>query len=116
MAEKETVEKWIDFFTILIKKVGFSGFIVITFLGIFLFIFSNKQQERFIDTYILFRNTGNNPLYCSLFILFLIVIIVILAVFYNKDMKLKKEENNRIGKEKSELMEICLKQKLSTSD
>jgi len=102
--------------TSVFKEVGLVGFIFVTVTTIFLIWGTNKQKEEFIDRFVLLKHTGDDPIPCVMVVAFLLMILVLATIYYNKMLGLRKEENNRLGKEKSRLQEILLEKTLHSSD
>ncbi len=100
----------------IMKEVGLIGFIVLVIASVFLIWGTTVQKREFIDTFILLKNTNQNQFPCVIVILTLFLLLVIGSIYSNKMLKLRREENNRIGKEKSVLQEKLLGKSLNSSD
>lgn len=100
----------------IMKEVGLPGFIVLVCVSIFLLWGTTEQKREFIDIYILQKHLNQNPFPCVIVIISLLLLLVMGSIYSNKILKLRKEENNRIGMEKSELQEFLLSKKLKSSD
>ena len=100
----------------IMKEVGLVGFIVLVVTFTFLVWGTVEQKREFIDKFILLKNIDENPYPYVIIIIFLLLIIVVGGIYANKLLKARKEENNRIGQEKSRLQEILLKKDLHSSN
>lgn len=100
----------------IMKEVGLIGFIVLVIASVFLIWGTVDQKREFIDTFILLKNSNQNSFPCVIVILTLFLLLVIGSIYSNKMLKLRREENNRIGKEKSDLQENLLDKNLNSSD
>ena len=101
---------------ILFKEVGLPGFLVIILTSIFWLYSSKEQKERFIDRFILLERSNTVIEPCVIVIVTLVALLIISSVYSKKMLGLRKAENNRIGKEKSELQALLLKTPLFSSD
>lgn len=106
---KETAE----YCAIVLKKVGFLGFILIFATAIFLIWGSANQKREFIDLYILQKNDG---LHCVITITYLIFALGIISGFSKFMLSGQKKENNRIGKEKTYWQSKQLDRELYSTD
>lgn len=109
----KVTDLWLSLLTSLFKELGLPGFITVIVTFVFLFWGSAEQKREFIDTFILLKN--QNPFPCVIIIVSLIAVLLISTFFYRKMLKLRKEENNRIGEEKSKLQSELLNKKLRSS-
>ncbi len=100
----------------IMKEVGLVGFVVLVIASVFLIWGTAVQKREFIDTYILLKNSNQNQFPCVIIILTLFLLLVIGSIYSNKMLKLRRQENNRIGKEKSDLQEKLLGKSLNSSD
>lgn len=101
---------------IIIKEVGFPGFLAATLVFIFLAWGTDEQKREFIDLYILQKHMHQNLSVCVITISSLVLLIIMGGVYFGRLTRLRKEENNRIGKEKSELQQLLTKKALESSD
>ena len=83
------------------------------FAAVFLIFATEAQKHFFIDKYILLKGEVT---YCLVVVLFLLVVIILGGSYLLKDLNARKDENNRIGKEKSDLQELLLKKELRSSE
>ncbi|MEM9679473.1 MAG: hypothetical protein AAF901_04045 [Bacteroidota bacterium] len=100
----------------ILKEVGTPGFITIVLTSVFLIWGTLVQKREFIDRFILLKNTNQNPYPCVIVVVGLLALLLLSSIYSAKMLKLRKEENNRIGKEKSELQQILLEKKLKSSE
>ena len=107
-------QPFLKFLTTLFKEVGLLGFVVIFLTFLFLVWGTSEQKRLFIDSYILLRS--EEITHCVVVTLTLLAILVISSIYNYKIGKLRKEENNRIGQEKSALQKALLRDDLNTSD
>lgn len=103
----------IKLLTTIVKEIGLTGLLVVTVIAIFLFYGTEKQKQLFIDKFILLKGDVS---YCVIVILFLMAIIILGGTYQTKNLKARKAENNRIGREKSELQEQFLNKELRSSE
>lgn len=106
--EQEPNFDLIKYLASIFKSIGLTGFIVVMLTFIFLVFSTAAQKTAFIDTWILLENVGSNPFPSIMIIVSLCVVLLMTTVYCNKMAKVRKEENNRIGREKSELQELLL--------
>ena len=98
------------------KEVGLVGFMFVVTTSIFVIWGTREQKQEFIDTFVLLKNSADNPV-PSVFIVVLLLLILVLSTVYNQKMlRYRKEEIKRLGEEKSRLQEILLQRTLSTSN
>ena len=109
-------QKLVKFLAGIMKEVGLPGFIILVLTSCLILWSTPDQQEEFVDSWILLKSTQENPRPCVIWCVGLVAIIVIGKIYYSKMVKIQKEENNRIGREKSELHEKMLGMKLESSD
>jgi len=100
----------------IVKEIGLTGFIVVVIVAIFLIWGTADQKREFIDRFILLKHVNQNPFSCVLVVVGLLFLLLIGSIYSSRMFKLRKEENNRIGKEKSELQELLLKKELNSSE
>ena len=117
MAGKDNSEStgWIKHMAGIVKEVGLLGFITLFVAFIFLFFSTLEQKQEFVDRFILLKDGDKNPFPCAMIVLCLFVIILIGGMYNSRMLKLRKEENNRIGKEKSDLQKRLLEKDLNSS-
>lgn len=106
----------IRFLAALMKEVGLPGFIVVMVFFVFLVWGSADQKSVFIDRFVLLKNLDQNPFPCVIIIITLLLIMLVTSIYWAKMLNLRKEENNRIGQEKSALQEKLLKRELESSN
>ena len=99
----------------LLKEVGIPGFVVLSLVLIFIRYATEEQKRQFIDQYFLLKNIGDNPYPFFLLVIILFVVAVGQNIYYRKRLDLAERENERIGKEKSELQTILLDRQLRSS-
>ncbi len=105
----------IGFWAALIKELGIPAFCVLFFVVCFLWFATEKQKQEFIDKFFLLKDVQNNPYPFSIIVLVLLIVILLQYIFYNKIIKFNKEENRRLGEEKTLLQEKLLDKRLHTS-
>lgn len=109
-----TEEKgWLKYLSGIIKEIGIPGFAVVFMAFALIFWATSKQKEEFIDTFILFKN--DNPYPCVIVVSFMGILMILGTIYYQKMLNLRKQENNRIGLEKSKWQEMALNRKLNSS-
>jgi hypothetical protein len=98
----------------LIKEVGISG-TVLTFLMFFMvFVAKPEQKTEFIDKWLLLKGEDHFP--CAIVIVSTLALCAITVVYYKRMLDLAKEENKRVGQEKSDLQQGKItKSRLSSS-
>jgi hypothetical protein len=105
----------ISFWASLIKELGIPAFGVLFFVICFLWFATEKQKQEFIDKFFLLKDVQNNPFPFSVIVLVLLIVILLQYIYYNKILKLNKEENLRLGEEKTDLQEKLLEKRLHSS-
>ena len=98
-----------------LKEVGIAGFIVLFSIVIFICYATGEQKRQFIDQYFLLKGIGENPYPFFLLVVILFAVVVVQNVYYRKRLELAERENERIGKEKSELQTLLLDKQLRSS-
>ncbi len=106
----------IKFFSGIIKEIGIPGFLVTIVVFIFLTYSSADQKREFIDRFILLKSNGEEFKPCIIIVVILLLIIVTGSIYFRKTIQLMKKENNRIGKEKSELQSALINKNLHSSN
>ncbi len=101
-------------FSSIIKEIGITGFVIVVVAITFLVWGTPSQKREFIDCYILFK--CQNPFYCAIIVACLVLLMIIGTIYYQKMLGIRKEENNRIGKEKSKWQALVLDKPLRSSD
>jgi heme/copper-type cytochrome/quinol oxidase subunit 3 len=98
----------------LIKEVGISG-TVLTFMMFFMvFVATSAQKTEFIDKWVLLKGEDHFP--CAIVIVSTLALCGITVVYYKRMLDLAKEENKRVGQEKSDLQQGKItKSRLSSS-
>jgi len=105
----------ISFWAALIKELGIPAFVVLFFVICFIWFATVEQKREFIDKYFLLKDVQNNPFPFTLIIVVLLLIIILQHIFYNKILKIHRDENDKLGIEKSDLQEKLLNKKLNSS-
>jgi len=101
--------------TTVFKEVGLVGFIFVVCTTIFFLWGTKGQKEEFVDRFILLKNPNDDPFPCIIVVVFLLLILVLITIYNRKMLQLRKDENNRLGEEKSRLQEMLLKRNLNSS-
>jgi len=89
-----------------VKQIGMPAFVGIIVIWIFLSNATDRQKEEFIDYWILLKSANHSYFYIILGILLLL--IVVQNIYFRKLLEIRKQENNRIGEEKSLLQQALL--------
>ena len=116
---KESVSQessYIKYLAGIVKEIGLTGFIVVVVVAVFLIWGTSDQKREFIDRFILLKHIDQNPFSCVLVVVGLLFLLLFGSIYSSKMSKLRREENNRIGKEKSDLQELLLKKELNSSE
>lgn len=108
--------KWATTLGSLFKELGIPMIVVLFVMWFFVNKGKPEQHEEFCDRFILLKGIDTNP-----FPFFAVVILLVLVVFFQHyffrlRLELLREENKRLGKEKSEWQERCLQKKLHSSE
>lgn len=107
---------YIKYLAGIMKEIGLTGFIVVVVVAVFLIWGTSDQKREFIDRFILLKHIDQNPFSCVLVVVGLLFLLLVGSIYSSKMSKLRREENNRIGKEKSDLQELLLKKELNSSE
>ncbi|HMJ67566.1 MAG TPA: hypothetical protein VK508_01660 [Cyclobacteriaceae bacterium] len=98
----------------ILKEIGIMNFLVL-FGAIFLWAFaSDIQKERFIDTWFLLDSDKHT--YCVIIIAGILGLSFIGWIYFKTMLKLSRTENERVGKEKSQLQAKMLNKELNSSE
>ena len=84
--------------------------------AIFLIWGTIDQKREFIDLYILQKHAFQNRVSCIIVISGLVAVILFGGYYCRLGLKMRKEENNRIGREKSELQALLIGKGLESSE
>lgn len=99
----------------ILKEVGLFGFVLVFFAAFFQLNGTPEQKQEFIDKFFLLKDIEKNPYPVTLLAVFVAVGIVIMVWYFRFRIRLLREENQRIGAQKSELQSTLTKSKLQSS-
>ena len=99
----------------ILKELGLPSFVFFISFLTFLYYGTNEQKQEFIDRFVLFKG-ANEDLFPFCIVLAVVLILFAGTTYYQRmRIKILKEENERIGKEKSKLQEAILEKGLNSS-
>ncbi len=92
--------------TWVIKTIGILCFIVLCLVLFFVWYSDDAQKKEFIDNWFLLKSERH--VYCYFIIIGTVAMFVIQNFHFRRLLKMRKDENNRIGQEKSDLQQMLL--------
>jgi len=99
----------------IVKNVGLPATVSIVVIYTFMLKASDEQISEFIDYWILLKSPNHN--YCIMIIIILLLTLGYQNYYFRKLLEVRKQENNRIGRIKTELEQKHLPETdLHTSD
>lgn len=99
----------------ILKELGLPSFMFFCTLLVFLFYGTSEQKTEFIDSFVLLKTVPSNPFPFVLVVVFLLFVLFITIVQFNVRIQILKDENSRIGDEKTLLQNQLIKKELESS-
>lgn len=114
----ESFRNWVNRISGFFKRWGAFKLILVFFIILILFFGTDEQKQAIIDRYVLFQDWGTfgGATSYTYVIILLTVSNIATIIYFRITSKMRIEENNRLGKEKSFLQELLTNQSLHSSD
>ncbi len=98
----------------ILKEVGILNFLFLVLIIFFLKYSTDKQKEEFIDKWFLFKS--DRYVFSIIVIVCILLLWLISTAYLTMMLQISRKENERVGKQKTELQQRLITDPLSTSE